>query len=31
MSLLPAGPMVAGLFSAWLGPIVGWRGLLGLI
>ena len=30
MSLLPAGPLAAGLFSAWLGPIVGRRGLLAL-
>jgi MFS transporter, putative metabolite:H+ symporter len=30
MSLLPAGPLAAGLFSAWLGPIIGWRGLFAL-
>src|SRR5260370_16519225 len=24
MSLLPAGPLAAGLFSAFLGPIIGW-------
>ena len=30
MSLLPAGPLAAGLFSAWLGPIVRRRGLLAL-
>jgi putative MFS transporter len=30
MSLLPVGPLAAGLFSASLGPIVGWRGLFAL-
>jgi hypothetical protein len=26
----PAGLLAAGFFNAWLGPIVGWRGLLAL-
>ena len=30
MSLLRAGPLAAGFFNPWLGPIVGWRGLLAL-
>jgi len=25
--LLPAGPLLAAMLSAWLGPIIGWRGL----
>ncbi len=30
MSLLPAGPLAAAAFSAFLGPIIGWRGLFAL-
>jgi putative MFS transporter len=26
-ALLPAGPLLAAMLSAWLGPIIGWRGL----
>jgi MFS transporter, putative metabolite:H+ symporter len=25
--LLPAGPLLAAMLSAWLGPVIGWRGL----
>jgi putative MFS transporter len=25
--LLPAGPLLAAILSAWLGPVIGWRGL----
>ncbi|HUN43271.1 MAG TPA: MFS transporter [Acetobacteraceae bacterium] len=25
--LLPVGPMLAAMVSAWLGPVIGWRGL----
>ena len=30
MSLLPAGPSLAAVFAAFLGPVIGWRGLFAL-